>query len=496
MSTISFHKFNESKVKVTSPDSGALMELSEHFTFFVDGYKFMPAFRNKMWDGKLRLFNYRDQTLPFGLIPTACAFLKKRGYTFSFEDNMFAQRPSKKEVKAYIDSLVVTDGDGNEIRPRDYQEEAIIHSLSEGRSLTLSPTGSGKSLIIYTMMRWFLDHGPENQKVLIVVPTTSLVAQMAGDFDEYSSKDDEFFGSDVHQIMGGREKNDDKMVYVSTWQSIFKMPKGYFAQFGMIIGDEAHLSKAKSLGTIMDNLVNASYRIGTTGTLDGATVNERVLIGHYGPVYNVISTKKLMDDSVLSAMEIKCMHFRYPEGERKIVSKLDYKSEIDVIVEYEKRNTAIIDIANKTEGNTLILFNFVEKHGKPLYARLCEESKKKVYYISGETKTEEREEIRKRMELEEDVILIASVATLSTGVNIKNLHNLVFAAPIKSQVKVLQSIGRILRKSKDGRPALVFDIADDFSWKKSKNFALKHAIHRAQLYAKGGFKFSTEIVDI
>lgn len=291
------------------------------------------------------------------------------------------------------------------------------------------------------------------------------------------------------------EKN--PRVVISTWQSLINLDPSWFLKFGMIIGDESHQFKAKSLNTIMNTLTNASYRIGTTGTLDGSKCNERVLIGHFGPIFKVTTTKALMLNKTLADLSIHCIVLDYADEIKKAVSKLDYASEIDVIITHAARNRFIVNLARSLKGNTLVIFNYVVKHGKPLYAALqTAEPSRKIYYVSGETDTDIRENVRREVESEQNAIIVASSATFSTGINIRNLHNIIFAAPTKSQIKILQSIGRGLRLSDNGQSTTVYDISDNFSWKKKKNFSLKHGAERVAIYDKEGFKYKIYNVKI
>lgn len=495
-STVTIQKVDETKIYLKSNDHGALMELSEHFTFYVDGYKFMPAYRNRMWDGKIRLLDARTHTLPYGLLLDAVKFLKSRNYTVSFDPALLSKdKIDKDELRLEALSRDIRFR-GQNITPHDYQISAYSHALTEGRSLVISPTGSGKSLIIYLMIRWYLEN--HDDRVLIVVPTTSLVEQMYKDFAEYSSHDSSFnVEEEVHRIYSGKEKiGMQQRAIVTTWQSAINLPKTWFHMYGMVVGDEAHLFKAKSLNTIMGNLINASYRVGTTGTLDGSLCNERVLIGNFGPVHKVITTKELIENETLAELSIHCLVLNHNDELKKLVSKLDYQKEIDSIVSHEGRNHFISNLALAQKGNTLVLFNLVNKHGKPLYKRIKEAAgaDRHVFYVSGEVDATDRETIREITEKQKDAIIVASAGTFSTGINIKNLHNIIFAAPTKSQIRVLQSIGRGLRKSDDGRPTTVYDISDNFSWKKKKNYTMQHAIDRIKIYTREGFKYKiTEI---
>ena len=493
MSTvIEFKKINESILHMDSEDSGAVMDLSEAFTFYAENYKFMPAYRNKMWDGKIRLYDARRRTLPYGLLYKSLQFISERGYEVKLDPSLKPQNvPSKEHLLEFVSNLDIRSR-GQKIEPRDYQIDAFVRSLTQERSLVISPTGSGKSLIIYMMIRYFLEHN--RTRALIIVPTTSLVEQMKKDFADYSSNDSEFdTESVIHQIYSGKEKhNFEANVVITTWQSAIKCGKGWFTQYGMVIGDEAHLFKAKSLNTIMGNLVNARYRIGTTGTLDGSQCNELVLIGNFGPIHKVITTKNLIENDTLADLSIQCLVLKHDDVLRKEAAKMDYHTEIATIVEHPNRNRFIAKLALGQKGNTLVIFNLVKKHGVPLYELIKEMStdeNRKIFYVSGDVDATERETIREITETENGAVIVASAGTFSTGINIKNLHNVIFAAPTKSQVRVLQTIGRGLRKSDNGQGTVIYDISDNLSWKKRKNYTMKHAQERIAIYTREGFKY-------
>jgi len=332
-----------------------------------------------------------------------------------------------------------------------------------------------------------------DRKVLIVVPTTSLVEQMTKDFNDYSTNDPEFdTEEDVHKIYSGKEKFDiNASVVITTWQSAIKLPLDWFISYGMIVGDEAHTFKAKSLTTIMNRLNKAYFRIGTTGTLDGGQVNELVLEGSFGPTYKVTSTKELIDSETLADLTIESLVLNYSDEVKKLMAKAKYQDEINFIVSNESRNKFITNLTLDQSGNTLVLYNLVNKHGKVLYKMIKDRAKdRSVFFVSGEVNAEERERIRELTEKETGAIIVASVGTFSTGINVKNLHNIIFAAPTKSQIRVLQSIGRGLRKSDSGQGTVVYDLADNLCWKKHKNYTHSHAINRIKIYAKEGFNYN------
>ena len=479
-------------------EAGHAAELSEYFSFYVPGYKFMPAYKNKVWDGKIKLFNRMTGELNAGLYVYLLKFASERGYTVDTEESDQYGFPSPAQVSLQYMSDLLADAK-LPFQPRDYQYDAIETALTRSRAILLSPTGSGKSFIIYLIMKYWLQYltdgfnYPKAGRVLVIVPTTSLVEQMHQDFLDYG-----FSQGGMHRIYSGRDKNADKAVIISTWQSIYKYPKKWFEQFGMVIGDECHGFKSKSLSSIMNKATEAKYRFGLTGTLDGTQTHRLVLEGLFGPVYKVTTTKKLQDDNTLAPLDIKVLLLNYSEEVRKNFGKKTYQEEIDFLIGNPARNRLIRNLALDADGNTLVLFNRVEAHGKPLYEMINNKAEegRKIFFVSGEVATADREAIRKIVEGQKNAIVVASLGTFSTGINIRNLHNIIFASPSKSQIKVLQSIGRGLRKSDDGRITKLYDVADDLHWKSQQNYTLLHSAERVKIYDKEQFKYKIVKVDI
>jgi superfamily II DNA or RNA helicase len=468
---------DESYIKIDCADDIAY-ELSDQFSFRVPGAEFSPKFRAKLWNGMIHLFNVRTRLLYRGLVPYVEKFCKDRKYTFSYADEKYANEISLHEAKDFEKSL------GLPHEPRDYQLEAFVHAIRNKRSVLLSPTASGKSLIIYLIVRWLLPN--EDAKILIVVPTTSLVAQLATDFRDYGFDSENL----VHKIFSGQDKSTERRVVISTWQSLHTLPTSYFTQYDAVIGDEAHLFKAKSLTYIMSSLSKAKYRIGTTGTLDGTKTNKLVLEGLFGLVNKVTTTKELMDQKHISDFEIKCLLLKYPDQDCKNAKKYTYQDEIAFLVLNETRNNFICNLALSMKSNTLLLYQYVEKHGKILHSLIEEKSQgRKVFFVSGGTDVDVREDIRRIVENESDAIIVASFGTFSTGMNLKNLHNIIFASPSKSRVRNLQSIGRGLRKADSKTTATLYDIADDLRYKKRENYTLGHFTQRIQIYTDEKFRF-------
>jgi superfamily II DNA or RNA helicase len=472
--TLIITKVNEVYMQIES-EAVIRQELHDFFSFAVPGAKFMPAFKNRMWDGKINLFNTMTKELYLGLLPYVEHFAVERDYSIEASEEINAQENfSLNEGKEYISNLKL------KLIPRDYQTDAFVHCIRNHRGLIVSPTASGKSFIIYLLAEYY------QKKTLLIVPTISLVHQMRSDFIEYGMHED-----DIHIIMSGEEKTTDRSVVISTWQSIYKMRKDYFADFDVVIGDECHQFKAKSLTSIMTKLVDCKYRFGFTGTLDGTETNKLVLEGLFGKAKQFVKTKELIDSDHLSAFKIKCLVLKHTDEEKKLASKMNYQNEMDYIVGHNRRNKFIQNLTISLNGNTLLLFQYVDKHGKILYDMISKKVQegRKVFFVYGGTDADTRENIRSITENETNAIIIASYGTFSQGINIRNLHNIIFASPSKSRIRNLQSIGRGLRKGEAKDKAVLFDISDDLRHKAKVNYTLNHFAERVKIYNSEEFEY-------
>ena len=478
MSHLSISKKNEVNLQVKS-EAHVYYELSDYFTFDVPGAKFMPQYRNKYWDGKIRLFSNHTGEIYVGLLDKLIQFCEDHNYTYEFKDNEYYGLPfqtndliSREGVKDYMYSIC-------KHVPRDYQIEGVYDALKHNRKLLISPTASGKSLMIYSIVRYYVE---KKQNTLIVVPTTSLVEQMYKDFEDYGWD----VGSFCHKIYAGKERETNSQVIITTWQSIYKLPRKYFERFSVVIGDEAHQFKSKSLISIMTKLSDAKYRFGFTGTLDGTQTHKWVLEGLFGPSYKIIKTDELMKKGHLATLDINVLLLKHSPNKFET-----FEDEVQYIISHEKRNRFIRNLALDLKGNTLILFARVEAHGQPLYEMINNKKidNRNVFFIHGGVDTEDREKVRAITEKESNAIIVASYGTFSTGINIKNLHNIIFASPSKSRIRNLQSIGRVLRKGDKKSKATLYDIADDIRYKSRKNYTLNHLIERIKIYNEENFNY-------
>ncbi len=483
MMDLKIAKKNEVYLKVEAPDH-VKYELADFFTFEVESAKFMQKTkRYRGWDGKIRLFSPSTGELYCGLVDYLTDWAKKNKYEYEIEESEFYGSPddfndliTPEGVAGFVKSLHLP------VKVRDYQYQAIYECLRYNRRLLLSPTASGKSLMIYALVRYYTNL---SRNVLIVVPTTSLVEQMYKDFESYGWKASSY----CHRIYAGQEKYTNHKVVITTWQSIYKEPKKWFDRFDCVIGDEAHQFKAKSLSTLMSKLHDCKYRVGFTGTLDGANVNQLVLEGLFGRCSQVTRTNKLMQQGHVAKLKVKVILLKHEE---KLFE--GYQDEIDYLVEHSGRNKFIKNLAKDCKGNTLILFNYVDRHGIPLFNLINSDTDQPVYLVHGGVDTDDREDIRQLTETSDNAIIVASYGTFSTGINIRNLHNVIFASPSKSRIRNLQSIGRVLRKGDNKSKALLYDIADDISTDRGNNYTLNHLMERVKVYNEE--KFDYEIIDL
>jgi len=489
MADITITKVDETYVKIDA-NAGILMEISDWMTFLVPGHRFMPAFKHKMWDGKIRLLNTLNKQLYLGLIPHLKEFANNQGYSVECDIPDTMTDFSLEECREMVRALKI-HARGQPIEVRDYQYNAIIHAIRNRRSLLLSPTSSGKSLIIYCLVRYYL--AKTSGKVLIIVPTTQLVEQMYSDFADYSSAIKWDVKDHCHRIYSGREKvSQNCRVIISTWQSIYKMPKQYFSQFSTVIGDECHLFTAKSLSNILEKMAQTPYRFGTTGTIQESKTHVMVLEGLYGKVFKVTTTKELMDKGTVANLVIKCLVLKYPEESCKEMARQPYADEIEWLETNQARIKFVRNLAKSLDGNTLVLFQHVERHGNQLYDSIQSDpeiSGRKTFYVHGKTEVEDREAVRAIVEKETNAIIVASYGTFSTGINIQNIDNVIFASPTKSKIRVLQSIGRGLRVSERKNSVTLFDISDNLSYKSYRNYGMKHFSERVKYYVDEKFVY-------
>lgn len=501
---ISVKKLNECYMHVDCEKS-VYYELSDYFSFYVPGYQFMPKYKNKMWDGKVRLLN-SNGTLYNGLLPHLQHFCDQRDYELDVDEAFNLIVEEKPVLEEYISNLDIYNEQAKPITPYPEQIQAFVESLHKGKKTILSPTATGKSLIIYCICHYLinkqLDH---NRQLLVIVPTTNLVSQLKENFGEYSLKDEKFDTEElVHRIPQDKNKHSEKQILISTWQSLYKMPRSYFQKFDAIIGDECHEYEAKSIKGILEKSTEAFFRIGLTGTLRDSKTNKLQIEGSFGPSIQVTTLKEAIEKGRTSEINIQFCHLKYNRESHKAVSKMTYHKEIEYLFDHENRNKYIASIAlSRKQENTLILVGRI-KHLNELH-RLIEDGNQRfnknynVISVSGDSSDEERSDARRiidSVEQKSNTIIIATFGVFQRGINMKKLDNIIFGAPSKSLVRVLQSIGRGLRKAEGKTSLTLFDLVDDVVQTKQKNYSFNHGMERHKIYQKEQLPFRVKKIEI
>jgi len=470
---------------------GVEHDLSDYFSFYVPGYRFMPKYKNKIWDGKIRLYTAYNPKMYLGLLSVLIEYAKLMNEEIEIDPRVikcFWSSTDSEYIENFINNLDIRSN-GELINPYEHQIKAVSAGIQLNRMTLLSPTSSGKSLVAYCLIRYYLEHHTDDN-ILVIVPNTMLVEQLVSDFADYSSNDTWSAEDNCHKIYSGKEKQTDKRITITTWQSVYKQPRIWFDRYQVCINDETHQAKAKSITSIMEKLPECPVKIGMTGTLDGAECNKLIITGLFGPVQEFVTTSQLMDKGLVAKLKIENIILQYPDEECKAVKSLTYQKEIKHIVNHVSRNNLVADCAATQSETCLILANNVA-HCKSLY-ELCKKKTtgREIFLITGGTKANIRDEIRKSAELHQAAIIVATYGCLSTGVSIKNIHAVIFASPTKSMIRTLQSIGRGLRISSSKWKVKLYDIVDDLTHGRHKNYAMKHFIERLKIYNQQKFDYS------
>lgn len=485
MSEIKLIKINDTYLKVLAEKS-IMQEMASFFTFQVPGARFQKAVKEKLWDGNIRLLNLSNHLIYLGLYEKILDFAQKSGYTIAHDSYKPTTYPiSLESVEKYIKEVLKPASKGKEITVRGYQTEVVHHCISNQRATIISPTSSGKSLMIYSLVRYLLG-AKLACRVLFIFPTVGLVSQMASDFVDYSSVNGWDVESRSHLIFAGQEKITNHQLVFSTYQSLTKMPTKYFNSFDVIICDEVHTAAAKSIKDIMEKSTEVQYKFGFTGTLNEAKCHSLVVQGLFGEAHIATTTNELMKKNEISQLKITCLLLKYSIETCKLFKEVNYADEIEYIVTNMKRIKFIKNLVTSLKGNSLILFTRISQ-GKLILDSL--KGRDNIHYVDGSTSIENREKVRAIAESTNDCIIVASYGVFSTGINIKRLNNIIFGSPYKSSIKVRQSLGRVLRlcEGKDG--AQLFDVADDLHYKSHKNFGLKHLEERVRFYCEDKLKY-------
>lgn len=483
MTDLEIHHIDASWIAVTTEDPGIKEDLYQFFR-----YKEPTFTPNKFskWDGDVRLYDKRTGKISYGLFSTILQFAKDRGLSVKVDDAIKSDlKPvTQEEINSWVDSLDIRNAKGEKLDPYDYQREGLYLSIKYSRMTLLAATSAGKSLLIYMIIRFLSLTTPG--KILLVVPSINLVTQMKKDFGEYSMNDDGWnVDEECHEVYDGRSPYTSKKVVISTWQSLKDLDAGFFHPFTVMIGDECHTFSGACLEQIGKNCINAYNRVGLTGTLKKEKLHPLQVQQHFGPVKRIVTTKQLQDAGRASKTQVTMIQIEHSAETRKeIYDSKAYDKEIELLIGNKFRNRIIKGLASSLKGNTIMLFDRVEKHLDIIAEELKAEigDRKKVLVISGDVKNADRDTIKALMEEEDGIVLLASYGTMSTGVSIKRLHNLVFCHPSKSIIRILQSLGRTLRLHESKEVANIYDLVDIALYMERPNFAMTHAAERLGFY--------------
>jgi hypothetical protein len=459
---IKFLNDNNKKVEIESPTG--FVELTD--SYIKNGYGY-----ELIWDdgtstechNSHRLLSINNEWLTADEIKLGDRILGKEYKTFK---TLSGKLETEKNV--WVDFSVNSDDE-------EYLQNGLVHH------------NSGKSLVIYTIIRFLIATG---NRIMLVVPNVSLVNQMYSDFVDYGWYT---VNKHVEKLYSGEKPTFGKDVLITTYQSLMKRPPAFFAPYTSIMNDEAHSVKSLELQKISKKCVNASARLGFTGTLPKNDADKYNIQGALGPVIFKYKTKALVDQGVLAQIKIANCFIKYPDHIAMLGRRRQYHDEIDLIENTYERNHAFKYVFNSIPDgqNTIIFVNHIDHLNK--IAEYLEEKlddKYTLYIIHGGIKPEARETIRKTIDKEHDSILIATYGAASTGINIKRIHNVILGSSSKSEIRVLQTIGRGLRKHAQN---------DDFAYKNkngnlTKNHVYNHWEERFLYYKEQEFPcFKTTI---
>ncbi len=474
---ITIKKINEVNCQIIC-DASIAKEINGKFRYRKPNYFFASSFKKGKWNGYINLFNVMDNTFPIGILPELIKYFTEAKYEYEIKGDFGSEEFSEFEALEFIKTLNIP----KKYEIRDYQLKYFIKGVRNHRMIALSPTSSGKSLIIYLLYRYF------KKKTLIIVPSTTLVTQISNDFKDYG------YEGNAHLIMEGESKNTSESLIISTYQSIYNEKSVWFDDKEAIIVDEVHTFQAKTLVNMMKKTLKTKIKIGFTGTLQEDELSLMSIKSTFGQIYKFISTKELIDRKFSTPVLFKILKLNHVNSLYKDnLLKIDYHDEISYLINSEERNNFIKNLAISLKGNTFIMFRH-KIQGNKIFEKISNETKNPIFYIDGLNVTEERLDKIKEIENLENSICVCSTV-FSTGINIKKLNNLIFIHPSKSRIRVLQSLGRGLRISPDKKILTIFDIGDDLI-EKIDNTTLLHLKERLKMYQDEELPYKEYLINL
>lgn len=489
---------NMQLLRIDSASEMEIEQLNISLNRRVENWRFHPLVKKGLWDGYISYIK-EDKWIPAGLwreVMNICKEyryeLKINGITNLFDKNIQAEPFEKWAIDFF---------DGYKLTPHDYQIEAAFNILKFRKCLAELATSAGKTMISFMTVAYMLEK-QKAEKILFIVPNVSLVVQATEDFTEYNWQNR--VPIKIQQIYSGQKIRPGRNVVIGTYQSLVKKEKEYFEQFDAVIIDETHKAKSASIKTILQKCTKANYRFGLSGTIPKpGTLDRLTLMSYTGPVIADVSANFLQNEGHIAKCQVKVIQMNYaPESAKnafremafnKYESKDVFKFEQNYIINSPGRLNFICSIISRVRRNSLVLFHRIE-HGKKIYEKLRQESDKTVYYVDGGIDKDIREEFKKKMEAGEEIVIVASYGTFSTGISIKKIHNIFFTESFKSEVIIRQSIGRGLRQHQSKDIVNIIDFVDDISSPDWDNYLMRHAKSRQKIYNEQKFQYEIKNV--
>lgn len=475
-------------------------QLKASLTKKVDGWRFHPLVKKGIWDGNISFI--KKNLIPAGLWKEVVDICKEYDLPLSMSGitNIFDGTITQDAFDTWAEEFFA----GSSIKPRDYQIDAAFKILKYRRCLAELATSAGKTLISFMVIAYLMEVLGK-KKILMIVPNVSLVIQATGDFDEYNRSK---LSLKIQQIYAGVKLRPSSNIVVGTYQSLVNYDEDYFKQFDAVLIDETHKANAKSIQTIMDKCWHCDYRFGLSGTVPKrGTTNRLSLMSAMGPLVIQVKANYLQEEGHISNCKVMQFNMDYATVEQResfaFLSKNPrerkqlFDLERNFINTSEKRLDFVTKVISKSQNNSLVLFHKIT-YGEQLYRKLRDITDKKVYYVDGTINSGLREEFKSRMEAGDDVIIVASYGTFSTGISIRNIHNIFFTESFKSEVIIRQSIGRGLRKHHSKELVKIYDFVDDFRYKDSDidwvNYTYRHGMERRKIYKEEQFPYEVQDV--
>lgn len=489
---------NKQLLRIDDATEMELEQLNISLNRRIESWRFNPLVKKGLWDGYISYIK-DDKWIPSGLWREVMNICKE--YNYELKLNGIAELFDTGINQERFTQWALDFFEKSEITPRDYQIDAAFNILKFKRCLSELATSAGKTLISFLTVAYILEQ-KKAERILFIVPNVSLVVQASEDFLDYNYRNQ--VDIKVQQIYSGQKIRAGRNVVIGTYQSLVKKDKAYFEQFDAVIIDETHKAKSQSIKTILQKCVNADYRYGLSGTIPKpGTLDRLTLMAYTGPVITEVSANFLQNEGHIAKCKVKVIKMDYaPQStkdafremsQNRYESKDVFKFEQNYIINSPGRLNFVTNVISRVRGNSLVLFHRIE-HGKKLYETLRQESNKRVFYVDGGTDKDIREEYKKKMEAGEEVVIVASYGTFSTGISIKKIHNIFFTESFKSEVIIRQSIGRGLRQHASKDAVNIIDFVDDLSSSDWDNYLIRHAKARQAIYREQKFSFDVKNV--